>query len=527
MQRPNQPTGTGALICLRRISSDIPGDRDRDRWQYKAGDIVSIHLDQAPRDIRAKPVRSGVHVLIYIPDPDIPYLETIVETDTSVSLPNPRFIRRRKVHLDFGRLPAGIAVPLQRDRYAVMSMADFRSAIQSRALAEDRLINEVPLLLPAAALATMYQRRQFLNEQRTRRKFLRLAAMAAGLAIVPRGLAQTLVTRYVDTDVAPGGDGTIGDPVATLAEWESLIDDVPNFVTRDVVEEVICTGATADATTMATGAFTMDDDNYAYIRVADTDRHTGIYSTSLYHRNVGGQFQFWEASGRWYVDGLQWNVTSAGLFVIHHDQGRLALWRNIFHDCTNSMVKIDSGGSTVWLVAYANIFNGCSPAVQIQSGATNSYLYNNTARGIGSSGAGFWRDAGTMYQRNNIVWDLPDGNYYEFTGGWGAFDYNASEDTTGDDFGGTGNLANLSGVDDSFTNPTADELLLDAADTVFKDTGQDLSGNPDSAPTLMEGSLSLDCLGTTRTGSWDRGAHEVPAAPGGGRRRMGPILIGD
>lgn len=78
---------------------------------------------------------------------------------------------------------------------------------------------------------------------------------------------------YVDTDVAAGGDGSIGDPWATMEEARAgIIALHSSFVTDTVRVDLICFGATDDATAVTNTWPTSSTSFYLTIKTPDVDR---------------------------------------------------------------------------------------------------------------------------------------------------------------------------------------------------------------------------------------------------------------
>lgn len=94
----------------------------------------------------------------------------------------------------------------------------------------------------------------------------------------------TTVTKYVTTGIAPGGDGSIGNPFASLNE---AIDNNPrDLVAADEIAEFICSGATADVMPTFSASWVCDNTRYIVIRAGPSDLHGGKYNTGVYRIEV-------------------------------------------------------------------------------------------------------------------------------------------------------------------------------------------------------------------------------------------------
>lgn len=131
----------------------------------------------------------------------------------------------------------------------------------------------------------------------------------------------------------------------------------------------------------------------------------------------------------------------------------------------------------------------------IQSSVGTAYLYNNTIVDI-ISGFGIRAD-GKVVVKNNLV-EAPGYGFY------GAFypgsDFNASSDDTAPGFHSRREQSFV------FVNRALDNFHLAPSDVGASNSGLDLSGDPYI-------SILDDVDGVLRSGAWDIGADEQPAAP--------------
>lgn len=100
----------------------------------------------------------------------------------------------------------------------------------------------------------------------------------------------TVETRYLVTTAGAGGDGTLGNPYNTLeAARADIIADHASLVADDVQIDLICSGATDDATAVTNTWPTSDMTRFLHITVPDADRKvqwdTGVYTLA---RSVDG-----------------------------------------------------------------------------------------------------------------------------------------------------------------------------------------------------------------------------------------------
>jgi hypothetical protein len=132
---------------------------------------------------------------------------------------------------------------------------------------------------------------------------------------------------------------------------------------------------------------------------------------------------------------------------------------------------------------------------------TNAYLYNCIFSTLNGTAARLF--SGTADFKNCAVL-AGSGTGFLQSGGTIAPTNCISTDTTADDFGGSGNQANVTEASMAFTDATNTDFHI-ATGSTLKDQGTDLSGDADYA-------FSDDIDGQTRTGTWDVGADEGASA---------------
>jgi len=127
-----------------------------------------------------------------------------------------------------------------------------------------------------------------------------------------------------------------------------------------------------------------------------------------------------------------------------------------------------------------------------------AYIYSNTMHTTDS--VGLYTQAGITVAKNNIVEGADNFDYLgTFAGG---SDYNVASDTT--TTGGSNDIVSTQCV---FINEAGWNLHLDPSDTACQNNGTDLSSD-------VNLSFNTDVDYESRTGTWDRGADEIPAPAG-------------
>jgi hypothetical protein len=372
-------------------------------------------------------------------------------------------------------------------------------------------VAQVVATAAAARVAALDRERRLLMSRRVWIK--RILAGAASLAVLRSPLFAGSGTFTVRTS---GGNYT------TLAGFEA--GEQANLTGTGPAIAVCQTMDDSTAATFDGWATTAAD----YIRVyADTGhRHPGYWSTSAYRRTA--DLTNWEDYARF--EGLQWRVAAGAIPFQATDNGTTSA------DCRVLWCVFDGNGGQGsgyiirqdhrhCLVA-SNVFNnngggavgGCAN-ISTNNSSSNSWVYNNTFRGANSNFDSAIRAAsGTWYIRNNAALNTNDPCFLA-GGTTSAADYNATDDASGDDFGGSNNKINQS-FTSTFVDASNGDLHLQSGDTVLKDAGQDLSADPNSYGGSIGSALATDIDGATRSGSWDIGADEVSSAPAASPRRV-------
>ncbi|MFZ9156024.1 MAG: hypothetical protein ACO22A_06700, partial [Schleiferiaceae bacterium] len=200
-------------------------------------------------------------------------------------------------------------------------------------------------------------------------------------------------------------------------------------------------------------------------------------------------------------------IASGGQVYVHHnilgnnDASTSAAQHGVRCNATNGAICV------FFNIVYGHGGNG----IQSQTGGASSVFYNNTVYRCNRSNTGGGVRGGirstdtdwTVY--NNAAMENLQADFLE-TGG--TFDYNASDDATGDDEGSNG-LINRTPADE-FVSPTStytalDLLLLSTSTLIGEGTDISGSGLPD---------ITLDIKGDTITAPYPIGAAYYVAAGG-------------
>ncbi|MCK5591170.1 MAG: hypothetical protein KAI72_04370, partial [Candidatus Pacebacteria bacterium] len=277
---------------------------------------------------------------------------------------------------------------------------------------------------------------------------------------------------------------------------------------------------TADQTAVTIDGWTTSATNYIKIYTTQENRHSGIWSDSVYRltgtaaANDTHLLDIKENHVK--VEGLQISLTNSGGYTgcnaLNMDsQGtasEISFNSNILKGAiseTNSEGRgIYANDADITAKIYNNIIydfvNGAAAntaGIATSTGGTY-YLYNNS---LIDNYVGIAINAGTAAAKNNIVKGSGDTNAYVGTFAAGT-DYNATDGT--DDIGQGSN--NKTGQTFSFVNESIDNFHLDPADVSAKDLGMDLSGDSNI-------SFSDDIDNETRSVAWDIGADEDDNPP--------------
>lgn len=339
--------------------------------------------------------------------------------------------------------------------------------------------------------------------------------------------------RYVDTDVAPGGDGTSGDPFAALSEWESTVG-ASNSATDDYI--VDCAGIAADttgvtvdfSTNISTGSITIRGNRsdslgfYAGNQVI-SDQHyllsqsASFFTLRLLENNV-------------IVDGIQVEQGRGSVSAVGIGPERPT---GIVRCCrvrasgisgigigNSGGVGVSSGGS---ITIENNLVVGFTN-VQINHGVTSSFgrtviIRHNTCYGTGSSSDGIVVFSGTgtcaFTLSANAVANNGSGVDIDASAIGGSTTVTYADNALEQSLGTTDEIA-LGSAASAWTSPGTSAT----SDFTVKDTSSPLYNAVN--PTLV----MTDITGYTRDGTnHDVGAFEFQGGGGGGgtfQRPVGP-----
>jgi len=303
-------------------------------------------------------------------------------------------------------------------------------------------------------------------------------------------------------DAERGVENTgISDTVENFDTWSNGRD----LVTNGEQWNIACyeNGSTTDDTAVDIEGWSGSAANYLRIytpvstnEVGVSQRHKGYWGTG--YRRTGYLII---RVGYVYVDGLSIRQSNSNriYFVYGNTVSGEVRISNCFGQNTNNsnydVYDIFTVGPTVFKV-WNNIGINDSTSTGAEAFFLNDadvtgYFYNNT--GIANAGRAFLRDFGTGILKNNIGISATG---YAFYGTWTSADYNASDDATADDWGGTGNKINQTF---SFVDQAADDFHLAFGDTGAKGFGVNLFQDPNIA-------FSDDIDGEGRAAPWSIGA---------------------
>lgn len=309
---------------------------------------------------------------------------------------------------------------------------------------------------------------------------------------------------------------------ASLSEWES--NEQTNLVSDGDTHVVYVEGSTADTTATTISGWTTGSGNEISVETNGTSlQHDGSWDTGLYRLTAGSNIL---TIGQAYttIFGLQFEHTSGNFHdcLVISGVDNVTLSHNFVRNTgglrTNGIRIAVAGGANN--IVYNNIVVDMDDgASQSASGQTGIYMssvnvegkiYNNTVYNC-HDGIETFKDSANVIVENNHVTATVDGVAYA----WPATttnivaNYNLSDDATADDPAGTGDQINVTGTE--FTDPGTEYKLVTGA--TAKDNGKDLSG------TFLD-----DFTRTTRSGTWDIGAHEFIGAGGDGTDISWPIM---
>lgn len=334
------------------------------------------------------------------------------------------------------------------------------------------------------------------------------------LSFILLALPALAVTNRTVTVKASGGDYT--SLAAAVAGEEKNLVALDRQLTIECYAKLDTSGVVFDRT-----AWTTDATHYILVTVPPSERHAGTYDTSKYRIEV----------------------SNANPLQIHHGVYIVVEWLQIYlingsnrpvylGGATNSASNITVRNCIV-LVASNFGYNGAIHGSYTGNAGTNVYIYNNLIYGgLSTSAWGFQNEIpGNYYLWNNTVVNFTGGlnrngngnvvaknNLLSVTttAATGTFaagtNYNATNQSSmGYTVTGGGNTNDRVSQTFTFVNAGSSDYHLAESDTGARDLGMSDPGS---------GAFSNDIDGQARSGVWDIGMDEIPAAGGGARRRV-------
>jgi len=271
--------------------------------------------------------------------------------------------------------------------------------------------------------------------------------------------------------------------------------------------------------------FVVDAGSYGRFGIA-----SGKFTTSSSHKvkfqcATGVSHSLARATGVRIINSTEWNACSGssveytefygfafsnpktnGAYGVAFDVANCLLYGCLFYDCRNYAVRFTSPSGSCYIINSAII--NCSGGIYSANSHTG-YIYNVTC--INSDTYGFYHTGyGTRNLKNCYFGGSGTADYYKASTGTVNLTTCRSSD-------GTLSTTIVSLANCGFTSYTdGSEDVHISSSSSLRDIGTDLSSDSVYA-------FSTDCLGNTRSGSWDIGAVEYIAASGGSS--IVPIIL--
>ncbi len=318
--------------------------------------------------------------------------------------------------------------------------------------------------------------------------------------------AQTEIEGFVDTDVAPGGIGSVEDPWNTMAVAEAVLDDNPDLVGDNKFITLNCIGSANDTTAVSWASFTTDatrfinilcDGEYSLV-INDATALTISNTEHLRIDNINIEVSAITGVGlsvfriQGVVAGNDLRITNSILKGPDNDALEFSIIRNVDTDAIltlNNVLIYDAGQ------------NSLSKGIYIDAQGGTIYGYNCTIANC-RIGVIIGNHATALFTGKNTI--VSDSVGAAYTGGSGAgtmtLDYSASDDA---DPGNIGGANNVWGATPNYLN------LFEITESTWVGKGTDIS---EEAQWFVDS--DTDYYGTVRgvRGGWDIGYYEFPSS---------------
>lgn len=323
----------------------------------------------------------------------------------------------------------------------------------------------------------------------------------------------TVETRYLVTTAGAGGDGSLANPYNTLqAARTDIIADYPSLVAADVQIDLICSGATDDATAVTNTWPTSDATRYLHLKVPTAD-HKVPWDANVYTLLTTGignvllslNTSFFRATGIQLnhngnlnlLSNTGLNITGAGTYIFDG----VKLRRGPANIGGAAIVINPVAGTFVFRNCLAFGWNRGLHAINMPSSVT-VLPYNNTI--IGDNGAGSIAINVTFTAGGSGKVTRPKNNLMQLHTTGIATATNATTDDPATNHHNTG-------TDATFVDSGNLNYRLTSGDTVARNLGTNLSAVADW-PFDWDADLTTRPVGS----AWDIGAHEELTLAGAG-----------
>ena len=335
---------------------------------------------------------------------------------------------------------------------------------------------------------------------------LLLIIAAILIVLVSVANALTEIERYVDTDVAPGGVGSVGDPWDTMTVAEAALDDNGNLVGDDTFITLHLAGSANDTTGVVWSGFTTGTNNYInilgdgeYSLVINDGTPINISNVShIRFDNInlevsaitGGALSVFRVSN--VVAGSDIRITNS--ILKGPDDAILAITLVRVED-TDTILSINNS------LLYDGGVSASSRAIWVSTNGGVVYAYNCTIADTGLGVVVNDNATGVFTGKNTIVSGTGSLAYSVFGDGTMTLNNCTADDATAENKGGANNK-------DSVT-PNYVNLFEVTEATWWVGKGADISAE---AKWFVDS--DTDYYGTVRgvRGGWDIGYYEYPAS---------------